>query len=147
MTKAIDAVIVRRLIRARRAQVFDAFSRAEALTLWFTPGSDISVEVLTFDFTPQGDFRFRYTMADGTRPIVGGTYETISPPDELAFSWIWEPPDRHADIWTRVLVQFHEKGDATEVLITHDHLPSVEAGSRFVAGWEGTLASLAMHLS
>ena len=137
MTEIMHTITVRRVIRARRESVFDAFSKSEALTQWFSPSPDISVEVLTFEFTPEGRFRLRYTMPDGVQPVVGGVYEEIARPDRLAFSWIWEPPYPHADVQTRVLIQFVDKGDATEVVLTHDRLPSEEAGQHHADGWEG----------
>ena len=142
MTKPLHSITVRRLIPACRERVFDAFSRSDALAQWFTPRPDVAVEVLAFEFVPQGSFRLRYTMPDGAHKLVGGAYELIAPPDRLAFSWIWEPPDPHAGIPTRVLVRFLEQGDATEVVMTHDRLPSKESCPRYVTGWEGTLANL-----
>lgn len=147
MKTATHSIIVRRLIKAPRARVFDAFSRADALAQWFTPAPDISVEILAFDFTAAGGFRLRYTMPDGQRPIVAGTYELIAPPGRLAFSWVWQAPDPHADVPTRVRIEFLEKGDSTELVITHDRLPSREACTRHAAGWEGTLDNLARSLA
>ena len=60
MTKSLHSITVRRLIQARRARVFDAFSRSEALAQWFTPRPDVSVEVLAFQFALAGGFRLRY---------------------------------------------------------------------------------------
>ena len=147
MTEAQRSITLRRLIPARRQQIFDAFRRAEALAQWFTPRPDISVEVLSFAFAPGGGFRLRYTMPDGLRKLVGGTFDLIEAPERLAFSWIWEAPDPHAGIPTRVLVRLLEKGDSTEVVLTHDRLPSEEAGLRHAAGWEGTLDRLDAALS
>ena len=142
MIPLLQSISVRRLIQARRSRVFAAFSRAEALAQWFTPGPEISVEVLAFRFVPEGGFRLRYTMPGGVRKVVGGSYHVIAPPERLAFSWIWEAPDPHAGIPTRVVVAFLEKGEATEVVLTHERLPSDEAGSRHAAGWEATLDRL-----
>ena len=147
MTHSLHTITVRRVIRARRESVFDAFSRAEALTQWFSPSPDISVEVLAFEFAPEGRFRLRYTMPDGVQPVVGGVYEEIKRPDRLAFSWVWEPPYLHADIQTRVQIQFLDKGDATEVVLTHDRLTSEEAGIHHADGWNGIFDRLSRFFS
>lgn len=142
MTEPRHSITVRRLIHAPRTRVFAAFSRAQALSQWFTPRPDISVEVLAFSFERGGDFRLRFTMPDGSRPTVGGRYEHIAPSDQIAFSWMWEAPDPHAGIPTRVLVEFLEAGEATEVVITHDRLPTDDARTRYIHGWEGMLDRL-----
>ncbi|MEL6965360.1 MAG: SRPBCC domain-containing protein, partial [Pseudomonadota bacterium] len=113
------ALVVRRVIHAPRERIFAAFSRSDLLAQWFTPSAEISLEVLDFNFVAAGRFRLRYNMPDGRRPVVGGSYERIEPPREIILSWIWEAPDPLAGIPMRVLFQFLEKDDVTEVVITH----------------------------
>ena len=85
-------------------------------------------------------------MPDGRQPVVGGVYELIEPPAQIIFSWVWEAPGPLADIPMRVRFEFFEKGDATEVVITHDGLPSDQACSIHEDGWEGSLNSLERYL-
>ncbi len=136
------SVSVNRLVHASRARVFDAFSNAQALSQWFSPAADITLEVEVFEFFAGGQFRLRYTMPDGTQPVVGGVYEHIEPQSRIIFSWQWQQPDPHSDIPTRVDVRFEERGDDTVITVTHERLPSEEAGERHQAGWEGTFDSL-----
>ena len=142
MSTLLNSVTVRRLIKAERSRVFAAFSSADTLSQWFSPSADITVELLTFEFVPHSKFRLLYTMPDGSKPVVGGVYEIIKPPSQIVFTWMWAPPDPHADIPTRVCVQFHEKGRYTEVVLTHDKLLTKEACDRHAAGWEGTFDRL-----
>ena len=74
------------------------------------------------------------------------TYERIAPPEEVILSWIWEAPDPLADIPMRVLFHFVEKDDATEVVITHERLPSDTACTIHADGWEAALDSLARYM-
>lgn len=136
------SITVRRLVRANRTRAFKAFASAHALAQWFTPDASISLEVVDFDFVPQGRFRLRFTMPDGTRPGVGGQYLVIDQPERIVFSWIWEAPDIHAGIPTQVSVRFSQQGDRTEVTITHDRLPTQDTCERHKLGWQGTLARL-----
>ena len=147
MTEALYSFTVRRVVRADRVRVFAAFSRAEAVSQWFKPSADISIEVLAFEFVEGGSYRLRYSMPDGTRPVLRGTYERIAPPEELMFSWVWEPPDVHADMPTRVHARLLEKDGATEIVITHEKVPSEEVGLRHASGWEGGLDLLERLLS
>lgn len=146
MTDQPVPLVVRRVIHARRSRIFDAFSRADLLAQWFTPSPEISLEVLEFDFVVDGRFRLRYTLPDGRRPVVGGAYQCIEPPEEIILSWIWEAPDPLADIPMRVLFRFIEKDDATEVVITHEGLPSDTICTINAGGWEASLDSLERYL-
>lgn len=147
MTNSTHSITLRRLLQAPPAQVFAAFSSAEALGKWFTPHPDISLEVLAFEFAPEGAFRFCFIMPGDERKGVGGHYERIAPPNEIVFSWVWEAPDPHAAIPTRVRVQFLEQEGATEVVLTHAQLPSEEIGKRHGEGWKGMLEQLAAGLA
>ena len=139
-------LIVRRMIQAPRTRVFEAFASSEALSRWFTPSADVVLEVMDFDFVAGGRFRLRYIMPDGRQPVVGGVYELIEPPARIIMSWIWEAPDPLADIPMRVSVQFLEKGDATDLVITHEGIPSDQACTIHEDGWGGALNSLERFL-
>ena len=147
MSEASHSITVRRLIPAGRTRIFEAYSRPDILVRWFTPHRDISLEVLDFQFVPEGRFRLRFTMPDGTQKLVHGSYELIAPPDRLAFSWTWEAPDPHAGVATRVEIELRDEGAATEVVLTHDRLASEEVGVRHAEGWEGMLLRLETWLS
>ena len=133
---------VGRIVKADRVRVFEAFASAGALSRWFSPSPDVSVEVEAFEFVPSGAYRLRFTMPDGTELVVGGAYELIDPPDQLAFSWVWHPPHPHADVPTRVEVRFSQADGGTEIVITHDRLTSEDAREHHAEGWEGILERL-----
>lgn len=141
MNVPLHSVSVRRLIKAHRSHVFEAFSTVESLSQWFSPSADITIELLRFEFEPQGDFLMRYTMPNGSQPLVGGKYEKISRPDEIVFTWMWKAGDPHANIPTRVSIQFNEQGMDTELVLTHEQLPK-EACERHAKGWEATLGRI-----
>ncbi|MBL4800958.1 MAG: SRPBCC domain-containing protein [Emcibacter sp.] len=142
MTNHMHKITIKRLINAPRTKIFAAFSTAQALTKWYTPSTNISVEVLAFKFKVGEQYRFQYTMTNGSQPVLGGVYEIISPQKEIAFTWVWEAPDVHADIPTRVNIKFLEQNGSTELILTHEQLPSTEAGKRHADGWENTLDQL-----
>lgn len=67
-------LIVQRVIHAMRSQIFKAFSRADLLIKWFTPSTEITLEVLGFDFVPERRFRrFRRIARAASRAAKFGT--------------------------------------------------------------------------
>lgn len=140
-------LIVRRTIRAPRKQIFQSFSRSDLLSQWFTPTAEIALDILEFVFAPGARFRLRYTMPDGRQPVVGGVYESIDEPEQIVMSWIWEEPDPLADIPMRVTFRFIEQAGATDVIITHEHLPSDQACTIHADGWEASLDRLEQFLA
>lgn len=142
MTAEPIPLIVRKVIAAPRARIFAAFSRAESLSRWFTPSQEIAIEVLAFEFASGGPFRFRYSMPDGRRPVVGGIYEAIETPERIACTWVWQAPDPLADVPMRVVFNFLEKCDGTEIVIAHHGIPSDQVCSIHEDGWDRALASL-----
>ncbi len=141
------SVTVRRSFTAPRGRVFDAFQNADALSHWFAPSAEVTIEILTFQFRPNGEYRFRYTYPDNTQGVIGGRYISINPPEELVFSWIWEQPDRHADVATQVRIQFISRNELTDLIVTHDRLPSDQARDRYATGWSGNFDRLDTWLS
>lgn len=133
---------VRRLIKAERSRVFNAFSTAAALQEWFSPNADITVEVLQFEFVVGGRYRLRYSMLDGSQPVLGGVYDLIQPHEKLGFTWVWEQPDAHAGIPTRVQIDFLERDAGTELILVHTQISSAEMAKRHAAGWEATFDQL-----
>ena len=140
-------LIVRRLIKADRTRIFDAFIRAETLTKWFTPSAEISVDALDYNFVPKGRFRLRYQMPEGREAVVAGTFEQIEQPSLITLSWIWQAPDPLADIPMTVTFRFLAKDAGTEVVVIHEGIPSDTACTVHEDGWEAALERLAAFLN
>ena len=142
MTTGPIPLIVRRMIAAPRDRIFDLFCSADALSKWFTPSTEIALQVVAFDFSVGGRFRFRYILPDGSKPVVSGVYQQIEAPDLITCSWVWEAPDPLAGIPMRVCFEFFANSGETEVVITHHGIPSDQACSIHEDGWEGALNGL-----
>ena len=142
MTPTTIPLIVRRTIKALPGTLFDAFATEVSLTCWFTPNPDITVEALIYDFEPGGRFRLRYRMPDGRQPTVAGIFEQLERPKLIVMTWEWQAPDPLEGIPMKVTFQFLEKPNATDVVITHEGIPSDSACSIHSDGWEATLSVL-----
>ena len=146
MTATSVPLVVRRWIRQTPEAIFEAFSNAEALSKWFTPSVEVTVDVLSFDFRVGGGFELCYTMPDRRRAVVVGVYEEIARPNQIVTSWVWQAPDPLAGIPMRVAFEFVEKPGGTEVWVNHEGIPTDAACTVHEGGWDASLGNLAVYL-
>jgi uncharacterized protein YndB with AHSA1/START domain len=145
---------VRRIIPAASAEVFAAFLSAEALKEWWSPEGFVAVEA---QVEARVGGRYRVVMRDHTGSEfvhVQGTYLEISPSTRLVFTHTFERRSSYAPLaevglealHTRVTVEFHARGDATEVILVQEKIPTAPAEQMLRLGWSGILDKLAAYL-
>ncbi len=136
---------VTRTFPASRERVFRAWTEPQALTRWLAPSDDFQTTVLELDLRPGG--RYRVEMLQGDRPHrVAGTYVEIRPPEKLVFTWTWDNDPAHVGE-TLVTLEFIERGDSTELVLTHDRFADAASRDEHGKGWTGCLDRLASHLA
>ena len=128
---------IRRLIAAPRERVFDAWTQAKELDRWsapspMTPKAEVDLRV---------GGRYRIVMRDpnGVERSVGGVYRVIERPSKLVYTWKWEESPMPDSIIT---IEFHDRGQQTEVLLRHEGLTDVESRARHEHGWNGCFDNL-----
>jgi uncharacterized protein YndB with AHSA1/START domain len=84
-------IVIERSFRAKKARVFDLWSRPEAIRAWY-PCSTITMLVCDVDFRVGGSFRF-VTRDDNTGMEfpLSGDYRDIQRPDRIVFTQRFEP--------------------------------------------------------
>jgi uncharacterized protein YndB with AHSA1/START domain len=130
---------LRRVLPAPRDEVFRAWTDPEQLRQWFTPlvGSLPGAEV---DLRVGGAFRWTMQTARW-RGRFFGTYLEVDPPERLVFTW--EAKGFGFDVGeSRVTVEFHDRGDETELVLTHERQPNRRVHAFHSFGWWGTLRRL-----
>jgi uncharacterized protein YndB with AHSA1/START domain len=144
------AVHVTRELPAPREDVFRAWTQPELFARWFTPPGNSSVTA-ELDVRPGGSYRItlqRTQLIPGTSYIVG-RYLEVAPPERLVFTFGWEEPPPLAELESlatldsRVTVQFRDRGESTELSITHERLETADLRAFHRWGWESTLEQLA----
>ncbi|MEO8035388.1 MAG: SRPBCC domain-containing protein [Acidobacteriota bacterium] len=94
------------------------------------------------DVRPGGRFRIAMQkLPDGEPFYVTGQYRSVEPPARLAFTWTWEDPAENVRD-TVVTVDLIDRGEHTEVVLTHELLP-IERRESHDHGWNALLAKLA----
>ena len=129
------AVVVRRTIAASAYDLFDAWLDPEALAEWMRPGTIQRSEARV---DPRVGGEYEVIMHGEKGPIPHrGIYQVIDRPRRLVFTWT--SPFAGAD--SRVTVDFKPMDQRTEVIVTHEQLPSGEVTSH-TDGWTSALEHL-----
>jgi len=131
LAQATQALQVRRIIRAPRQRVFDAWTKASEVKAWHAPGP-LTCTLAEIDLRPGGQFRIHMREPGGNEHRVSGIYREVVPPRKLVYSWGWDGD--HAVKDSTVTIEFHELGDATEVVLTHA-IADDEQRDRHEKGW------------
>ena len=141
-----------RTINAPRDRVFQAWTDPAHLHRWWGAREGFTAPIAEVDLRTGGAYRLGMQAPDQDHPfIVGGVYREISPPEKLVFTWIWEKAPHDTSDWippeTLVTVEFIDKGDATEVVLTHEQFPDDNMRNEHQQGWGGCLDSLTRYLA
>jgi uncharacterized protein YndB with AHSA1/START domain len=83
-------------------------------------------------------------LPDGSTLAIEGTFEKIEPPHKLVYTWRMGRDFIEA---SRVTVRFEPRGEATEVIVTHEQIPTVAVRESHERGWKGCLDSLERHVA
>jgi uncharacterized protein YndB with AHSA1/START domain len=117
---APTALQVRRTLPASREEVFRAWTDPDLVRQWFKPrgGSSPGAEM---DVRVGGRYRWAMKLA-GHLYYAVGEYIEVDPPTRLVCTFGWErvPLVRLTD--SLLTVEFVDRGDQTEVVITHERL-------------------------
>jgi len=139
-TKTDSSVRVTRVIQANPDAVFRAWTDPNQLKRWSCP-EGMTVEDARVDLRVGGKYRIRMRGSEGQVHTAAGTYREITRPQRVVYTWEWEEED-HAVGETLVTVEFNDLGGRTEVVLTHELLPSAAAASSHEQGWQSCLNRL-----
>jgi uncharacterized protein YndB with AHSA1/START domain len=106
------------------------------------PGS-ITVAELQMDPRPGGIFRLVMRSERGEIAHTG-EYREVDPPRRLVFTWK-SPATQGRE--TVVTVEFHERGDATELVLIHEELPDEQTADGHRQGWTSIATKLALYIA
>ena len=133
------SLTIRRTVPATPEEVFTAWTTAEGLKRWSAPGAWTN-PVVEVDLRVGGRYRIDMAGPDGTVQRVTGVYQEVDPPRRVVYTWFWETNAALGE--SLVTVEFHGRGQVTEIVIEHSRLTSSESAVNHERGWIGCLAKL-----
>ncbi len=138
-TSTDNTLTIRRVIKAPVEEVFNAWTRPQHLQHWWRAHPDWETYDTEVDLRVGGGYRLGMrNPEDGLTYICYGKFREVVPPTKLVYTWSWEPPG-HDVGETLVTVEFLDKGDATELVLTHERFPTSGAAQEHNTGWTGAL--------
>ncbi|HVK77417.1 MAG TPA: SRPBCC domain-containing protein [Kofleriaceae bacterium] len=146
MTAATRSIVIRRVLPAPRARVFEAWCRPELMARWFVPSAAWRAEV-TADVRPDGRFRVVLFEPGGGVHVHDGVYREVSPPARLVLTWTAAALGVADSLVTVELAEHGPRGELTELTLTHalPDLPGVVRAHE--DGWTGCLGVLAAFIT
>jgi uncharacterized protein YndB with AHSA1/START domain len=137
---------VHKTINAPRERVFYAWTQPELLHKWWGAHESFSAPVAEVDLRVGGKYRLGMLEPGKDAPYVcHGVYQVINRPENLVFTWAWENQPHDLDfelVETLVTIEFIDKGQVTEVILTHEKFPDEHMRDEHQGGWNGCLDGL-----
>jgi uncharacterized protein YndB with AHSA1/START domain len=129
-----------RVFDAPRALVFEAWTKTEYVSRWFTP-APLTTPACEVDFRPGGVFRVVMRMPDGLEHPMDAKFLEIEAPSRIVFAAKLADGN---EIWTEVKLTEH--GGKTTLDVHQTYTLETNATRGATMGWEATLNQLGEHV-
>ncbi len=132
--------VMTRVFDAPKHLVFEAWSKAEYVSGWFTP-APLTTPSCELDLRTGGVFRLTMRMPDGVEFPMDAQFTEVVPNERLAFT-----ATIHGGLEVQTTVTFADHDGKTTLSVhqIYSHESDATRGAR--AGWTQTLNQLAEHL-
>ena len=125
-----------RVFDAPKSLVFEAWTKAEYLSRWFTP-APLTTQGCELDFRPGGVFRLTMRTPDGIEYPMDARFTEIVPDERIVFT-----ATVHDDLKILTTVTFGENGGQTTLNVHQVYSHESDATRGANAGWTLTLDQL-----
>jgi uncharacterized protein YndB with AHSA1/START domain len=136
-------VQVHRRVRASAEQIFDLWTKPDLMVRWMSPYPGAVDCKASCDLRPGGAFSLVMSSEESSRE-VSGTYVEIDRPRKLVFTWIGPLTN---NVNTLVTLELNPRGDETDLVLTHERLPTQAIHEGHTKGWGNILDHLADAVS
>jgi uncharacterized protein YndB with AHSA1/START domain len=136
-------VQIRRRVKAGAEQIFDLWTKPDLMVRWMSPFPGTVDCKANCDLRPGGAFSLVMLSEESSRE-VSGTYVLVDRPRKLVFTWIGPLTN---NVNTLVTLELHPRGDETELVLTHERLPTSAIFEGHTRGWGNILDHLADAVS
>jgi len=136
-------VQIRRRVQAGAEQIFDLWTKPELMVRWMSPFPGAVECKASCDLRPGGAFSL-VMSTEGSIREVSGAYVLVDRPRKLVFTWIGPLTN---NVNTLVTLELNPQGDETDLVLTHERLPTSAIFEGHTRGWGIILDHLAEAVS
>jgi uncharacterized protein YndB with AHSA1/START domain len=136
---AAPVVQIRRRVKASAEQIFDLWTKPDLMARWMSPFPGAVDCKASCDPRPGGAFSLVMSSKEANRE-VSGTYVQVDRPHKLVFTWTGPLTN---NVNTLVTVELNPRGDETDLVLTHERLPTPLIVEGHTMGWGHILDHLA----
>ena len=135
-------LVVRRVLNATPELAFKAWTSAEHIQQWMRPEPGMEVPRASMDLRVGGKFRIQMKTPDGEFFTAVGVFKEVKAPTRLVYTWDFEKDGSGAEFGevegktSLVTVEFLQRGERTEFVLTHSRFATVESRDSHAGGWE-----------
>jgi uncharacterized protein YndB with AHSA1/START domain len=140
------SLAIKRFINAPRERVYRAWTDPEQLKRWFGPENVRTIN-LTADVRVGGKYRWDLLKENGEEWACLGEYLELVPGKKIIFTWKWDDDDDWKPHNSVVTIELADRDGGTELLLTHEQLPSEKSRDRHNEGWNSVLDRLEKFFS
>jgi uncharacterized protein YndB with AHSA1/START domain len=137
------ALVARRTIRATVDRLFEAWTHPDELRVWWGP-RPVMCSDAEVDLRVGGRYRIVNVLPDGSHLTIHGEFRVVEAPRKLVYTWRMGGGAGESSL---VTVRFEPRGDATEVVVVHEDIPSEPVRDSHEQGWTGCLEGLERHFA
>jgi uncharacterized protein YndB with AHSA1/START domain len=149
LPRAERTIVLSRLLPASREQVWEAWTTADGLRRWFSPGGSTASRA-EVDLRVGGRWSVTFRNGDGEEHDNGGRYLEISPQDRLVFSWILESAPGQIVMEAHQYVALHPGRGETRLTFVSRIITALPGSEEYTEGaprgWSEAFAKLATAL-
>jgi len=145
-------LVVRRMLKAPQALAYAAWISAEHIQQWMRPEPGMVVPFAFMDVRVGGKYRIQMKKDDGEFFTAAGEFQEVQPPQRLVYTWDWEKDGSGEEFGevegktTLVTVEFHQRGEQTEFVLTHTRFATTKSRDGHAEGWDRITACLAQFV-
>jgi uncharacterized protein YndB with AHSA1/START domain len=136
----LHSLVVRRTIAADVQRVFEAWTQPAHMVHWACP-EGATLKTVQTDLRVGGSYVLEMVNQDGSPHTAFGTYREVDPPRRLVYTWDWKEEEFQVGE-TIVTVEFNDLDGSTEVVVTHEGFPALEAREGHEQGWSSCVDRL-----
>ena len=134
---------IRRRVRAPTEEIFDLWTKPDLMVRWMSTFPGAVDCKASCDLRIGGAFSLVMSSGNSSRE-VSGTYVEIDRPRKLVFTWTGPLTN---NVTTLVTLELNPRGDETDVVLTHERLPTSAILEGHTKGWGHILDHLADAVS